>query len=105
MTHVLLVKESRDNDAAEAFGQFYEPQRSYDINAYQGIRPLDGMYVLFTHLSGLLSQSKLLPLSFAPITIELELVDTYQDPVYSVFDNPILMPTISLPQTHLNIGL
>ncbi len=47
MMHILIAKESRDNDAAEAFGQFYEPHRSYDIKTYQGIRPLDGMCVLF----------------------------------------------------------
>ena len=43
------------------------------------------MTVLFKPLSGILNQSKLIPLRFAPLTIELELVDTFTEPIISNF--------------------
>jgi hypothetical protein len=86
MMRIFIAKESRTNDAAEAFGQYYDLQRNdYGINNYQGIWPLDAAYVLFKPLSGLLNQNKMLPLRFAPITIELELVDNYLEPILSNF--------------------
>ncbi len=39
----------------------------------------------FKPLSGILNQNKLIPLRFAPITIELELVDTFTDPIINNF--------------------
>ena len=41
------------------------------------------MTVLFKPLSGILNQNKLLPLRYAPITIELELVDDALEPIIS----------------------
>jgi hypothetical protein len=45
------------------------------------------MTVLFKPLSGILNQNKLIPLRFAPLTIELELVDTFTEPIISNFVN------------------
>jgi hypothetical protein len=41
------------------------------------------MTVLFKPLSGILNQNKMLPLKYAPITIELELVDDVKEPIIS----------------------
>jgi hypothetical protein len=93
MMHIMIAKESRENDAAEAFGQIYDLHRGdYSINNYQGILPYDSAYVLFKPLSGLLNQNKMLPLRFAPITIELELVDNYQEPILSRFNATTAAP-------------
>ena len=87
MMRIFIAKESRENDAAEAFGQYYNLQNgSYNVTNYQGIWPLDSTYVLFKPLSGLSNQNKMMPLRFAPITIELELVDNFQEPIYSTFN-------------------
>ena len=87
MMHILIAKESRDNDAAEAFGLVWDDREwcRNNINAItrEGIK--DTVTVLFKPLSGLLNQSKLIPLRFAPITIELELVDTFTEPIISNF--------------------
>jgi hypothetical protein len=87
MMHVLVAKESRENDAAEAFGQVWDEHADpkYDITNWQGIQSGDRMTVLFKPLSGLLNQNKMLPIRYAPITIELELVDTVTDPIVSTF--------------------
>ena len=87
MMHTLIAKESRENDAAEAFGQLFDPHQWYsgeqNRNSYTGIEANQGITVLFKPLSGLLNQNKMLPVRYAPITIELELVDTATDPVMS----------------------
>jgi hypothetical protein len=87
MMHVLVAKESRENDAAEAFGQVWHEHATYDIRNWQGIRPGDHMTVLFKPLSGLLHQNKMLPIRYAPITIELELVDSATEPIVSTYPN------------------
>ncbi len=88
MMHTLIAKESRENDSAEAFGQSFDPQKWYtkEISAtnYDGIDPSKGLTVLFKPLSGLLNQNKMLPVRYAPITIELELVDSAEEPVLSI---------------------
>ena len=50
--------------------------------------------VSFKPLSGLLSCGKLLPLRYAPITIELELVSNPNDPIISVDDAALIINTI-----------
>ena len=98
MMHTLIAKESRDNDSAEAFGQTFDPHSWYagttNASNFNGIDPSKGLTVLFKPLSGLLNQNKMLPIRYAPITIELELVDSAEDPVmsvptYAAGDNPI----------------
>ena len=88
MMHLLVAKDSRDNDAAEAFGQTWDVHewRTGQLTAenYSGIAANSSLQVLFTPLSGLLNQNKMLPIRYAPITIELELVDTFEEPVLTV---------------------
>ena len=89
MMHILISKESRDNDAAEAIGDVWD-ERDYfnnaiSANTWRGVPAQDYITVLFKPLSGILNQSKLLPLRFAPLTIELELVDTFTEPIVSNF--------------------
>ena len=47
--HILIAKESRENDAVEAVGRQFDLQNNgtTNMNNYQGIRPLDSMVVLF----------------------------------------------------------
>jgi hypothetical protein len=51
---------------------------------FSGFAANSSLQVLFTPLSGLLNQNKMLPIRYAPITIELELVDTFEEPVLTV---------------------
>jgi hypothetical protein len=88
MMSLLVEKDSRINDASEAFGQNWDPQqwRNGQLNAdnFSGIPANSSLQVLFTPFSGLLNQNKMLPIRCAPITIELELVDTFEDPILTV---------------------
>jgi hypothetical protein len=95
MFHMLTAKESRENDAAEAFGIHWDSHArenglnvSLNIDNYRGINANEGMTVLFKPLSGILNQNKLLPLRYAPVTIKLELVDSATDPIDSNFSGP-----------------
>ena len=89
MMHTLIAEESRENDAAEGIGWVWDDhewfRNNINSNTWEGV--LDTTTVLFKPLSGLLNQSKLIPLRFAPITIELELVDTFAEPIISNFPN------------------
>ena len=88
MMSLVVAKDSRNNDASEAFGQIWDAQqwRNGQLTAenFSGIPAASSLQVLFTPLSGLLNQNKMLPIRYAPITIELELVDTFEDPVLTV---------------------
>jgi len=50
-------------------------------------------------LSGILNQNKLLPLRYAPITIELELVDDKNEPILSSFSKPGMADGFSTENT------
>lgn len=86
MFHTLISKDSRENDSAEAFGNLWNTSDFYDEDLdefnFVGIKPSQKMTVLFKPLFGLLNQNKMLPLRYAPITIELELVDEAKEPIY-----------------------
>ena len=86
MMQFFVAKESRANDAAEDFGEYHDKHDATDDTAeFSGIIGGQGIQVLFKPLSGLLNQNKMLPIRYAPITIELELVDSMADPIYSTF--------------------
>ena len=89
MMHVLIAQESRDNDAAEAFGYAWDNvdtlPSAANTDFYNGIAPGESMTVLFKPLSGILNQGKMLPIRYAPITIELELVSDPTTPIVSVY--------------------
>ena len=83
MMNVLVAGESRDNQASEAFGRNWDTTSgSYDVR--QGITAGQALTVLFKPLSGLLNQSKMLPIRYAPITIELELADSNTEAIIPI---------------------
>ena len=85
MMHILIAKESRENDSAEAFGITANlpafVTNKVDITMIKGIEPGKSMTALFKPLIGILNQNKMIPLRYAPITLELELVDDATLPV------------------------
>lgn len=89
MMHIMIASESRANDAAEAFGNLWNSHAWYkgevNITNFQGIGPGQKLAVLFKPLSGVLNQNKMLPIRYAPVTIELELVDDVLEPIVSNF--------------------
>ena len=95
----LIASESRANQATEAFGSNSDSDTvNQDFNA--AIKPNQSLTVLFKPLSGLLNQNKMLPIRYAPITIELELVDSITDPIIDPTE-----PSLSPQRTHQQIGL
>ena len=83
MMSILTSPDSRGNQAAEAFGAHWDTgTAAYPV--LQGIDGASALTVLFKPLSGLLNQNKMLPIRYAPITIELELVDAVTDPVITL---------------------
>jgi len=85
MMHYLIAKESRENDAAEAFGFMADSQDAVTTDNLKGITPQEAQTVMFKPLSGILNQGKMMPIRYAPITIELELVSDSNEPILSNF--------------------
>ena len=85
MMQFFVAPDSRNNDAAEAFGFIHNKHVTYKNTTFPGIKPGQGLQVLFKPLSGLLNQNKMMPLRYAPLTIELELVDDATDPIWSTY--------------------
>jgi len=85
MMHYLIAKENRENDAAEAFGFMADSQDAVTTNNLKGITPQEAQTVMFKPLSGILNQGKMMPIRYAPITIELELVSDSNEPILSNF--------------------
>jgi hypothetical protein len=89
MMHLLIAKESRENDSAEAFGVLADAQNwsneQLSANILKGIAKGDSMTVMFKPLSGILSQNKMIPIRYAPLVLELELVSDETLPVVSNF--------------------
>ena len=83
MMQFFVAPDSRNNDAAEAFGFIHNKHVTYTPTTFPGIKPGQGLQVLFKPLSGLLNQNKMMPVRYAPITIELELVDDATEPIWS----------------------
>ena len=81
MFHVLQPREVRENDDIEGFGNgLVAPARDAN-NLLAGIPGGKSVSVCFKFLSGLLNQDKFLPIRYCPITIELELVNQFEDSV------------------------
>ena len=83
MMQFFVAGESRENDAGEAFGFVHNKHVATTAAKFSGIKQGQGLQVLFKPLSGLLNQNKMMPLRYAPITIELELVDNAEEPIWS----------------------
>ena len=84
MMSILTSPDSRNNQAAEAFGAHWDTGATAAYPVLQGIDGAQALTVLFKPLSGLLNQNKMLPIRYAPITLELELVDAPTDPVVAI---------------------
>jgi hypothetical protein len=93
MFSILSSPDSRVNVQAEGFGLDWDIRKQvstpYTATSFKGILGGQSQTVLFKPLSGLLNQSKMIPLRYAPITIELELVSNANDPIVSyLVDGP-----------------
>ena len=88
MLHILTSKTNRDNDEIEGFGYRWDSDNNYgpdnvtQLN-YTGIGHGSAKTVSFKPLCGLFNQSKLIPLSWSPLTLEFEVVSLATDPLLS----------------------
>jgi len=82
MFSFLVAEDSNMNDSAEAFGFVHNKHLPVNQVTFQGIAAGQSLAVLFKPLSGLLNQDKMIPLRYAPVTIELELVDIAREPIF-----------------------
>lgn len=89
MFHRLLPKDVKENESAESLG-FDLDMAEWQRNPYytQTNKPNGGSIeggrfrtVSFKPLLGLLTQEKMIPLMFASLTLELELVDSFLEPL------------------------
>lgn len=106
MFDVLQSKHVRDNEDIEGFGYRYDSEygkglienpltknpdgstkRQDFLIDFSAIDANSSRTVSFKPLSGILNQGKLLPLRYAPITIELEVVNNLYEPIVS-FESP-----------------
>ena len=91
MFSILTAEDSSKNVDAEAFGKTWDirdnRKTAYTANSFSGIKNGQSQTVLFKPLSGLLNQPKYLPIRYCPLTIELELVNSSNDPIISDLDD------------------
>ena len=85
MMHVLTSKANRDNDDIEGFNTRWDADTWYggDYTNYNGLAPSTKKRISFKPLLGICNQPKYIPLSFAPITMEFEIVNQATDPIMS----------------------
>ena len=85
MMHVLTSKANRDNDDIEGFNTRWDADTWYggDYTNYNGLAPSTKKRISFKPLLGICNQPKYIPLSFAPITMEFEIVNQATDPIIS----------------------
>ena len=93
MFKVLSPTDVRYNEAGESFGNEWDfnnhNKMDLTLANMPGIISGQSQTALFFPLSGLLMQSKYIPLRYAPITIELELCNNATDPIISDFGEGI----------------
>ncbi len=82
MLHILQTKHSRANDMIEEVGYNDDISELDTVAKFPGIGATS-QTVMFQPLCGLFQQTKYLPLRYAPLEIELELVDV-ADPIISI---------------------
>jgi hypothetical protein len=94
---ILTSPDSRANVNSEAFGQNWDIREDfktgYSTDSFPGILGGQSQTVLFKPLAGLFTQSKLIPLRFCPITIELELVHDATEPIVSYLSGAVFNNT------------
>ena len=82
MFTTLMSKSSKINVDAEGFAlDPYSYTTDETVANFPGIYGGEFQTVMFTPLSGLLSQPKYIPLRYAPLTFELEVISSNTDPV------------------------
>ena len=86
MFEVLTSVHNRDNDDIEGFGYRSDTTQpgvahTEATGSLPGIAGQSHQTVSFKLCSGLFSQSKMIPLKYCPLTIELELVTNHLDPI------------------------
>ena len=90
MFEMLTSSSNRDNSDTEGFGyrsDTVQPDHVHGATSLPGVAPGSHQTVGFKLLSGLLNQSKMLPLKYmGNLTIEFELVNNKEDPVVSNYD-------------------
>ena len=115
MFDILRAKHVRENEDCEGLedrfdSDYYKPcfnnnsnvpafiqypfgalQNFGDVTGYVSVSAGQSKTVSFKPLSGLLNCGKLLPIRYAPITIELELVANATDPIVSANDNALVI--------------
>jgi hypothetical protein len=100
MFDIMQSKHVRDNEDTEGLGIRYDSNYGrglieqpliHDgltliepfIKNYYSIEPNDTRTVTFTPLSGIIQQSKLIPLKYCPLTFEVEVCNALCDPIIS----------------------
>ena len=84
MFSVLISKNSKVNMDAEGFGlDPFNYNTTPTIANFPGIPDGESQTIMFTPLSGLLSQPKYIHLRYCPLTVELELINSYTEPFVS----------------------
>lgn len=98
----LRSKHARENCTAEGFGTVWDTKeylsfepteagkdsvhvRKLRTETFSGLLTGKSQRVLFKPLSGIFEQNKMIPLRYMPITIELELVNTFADPMLATY--------------------
>ena len=85
MLHILTSEGNRNNDDIEGFGQRCDDNSCYGkwAETYnQYFKGGTSKKVSFKPLFGLLNQPKYIPLSWCPLTIEMEIVNNATDAVF-----------------------
>jgi len=126
MFSILRAKHSRENEAAEGFGELFDDAEFNELNVlpnvgqdgkiddlkeiivkrghtaykFSGIAQGQSQRVLFKPLLGILNQPKFLPIRYMPLTIELELVNDMTEPIFSTFT-----PTYGIDFTAANTSV
>jgi hypothetical protein len=86
MMHILTSKNNRDNDEIEGFDARWDSDkwyRNYTAD-YPGIPEKSKKRNSFKPLFGICGQSKYIPLSYAPLTMEFEIVNQSTDPIIAI---------------------
>jgi len=86
MMHILTSKNNRDNDEIEGFDARWDSDkwyRNYTAD-YPGIPEKSKKRNSFKPLFGICGQSKYIPLSYAPLTMEFEIVNQTTDPIIAI---------------------
>ena len=87
---IMQSEGTRKNDEVESFGRTWDHMNSISATEYyteqnfSGVKGKQSQTVLFKPLLGILNQPKYLPLRYAPLTIELELVNDFKEPIIEI---------------------